>query len=86
VIRLVIVRLKRVHVPFTPEAKRVYFVLGTLSFGICYALVSSGLSIDQTKRLKGVVTPGPIFVNGCQLCSSAYTRANRTENQKKGTQ
>ena len=42
VILLVIVRLKRVHVPFTPEAKRVYLVLGTLSFGICYALVYWG--------------------------------------------
>ena len=50
-ILFVLVRARRAKVPLTRDAKKVYVVLGTLSFGICYALVywgeqfiSSGLS------------------------------------------
>ena len=50
-ILLVIVRLRRTRVPLTAEARKVYLILGTISFGLCYALVywgeqfiSSGLS------------------------------------------
>ncbi len=50
-ILLVLVRVRRAKVPRTRDAMKVYVVLGTLSFGVCYALVywgeqfiSSGLS------------------------------------------
>ena len=39
---LVMLRMRRVRVPLTTEAKKVYFVLGTISFGVCYALVYWG--------------------------------------------
>ncbi len=41
-ILFVIVRLKRVRVSFSSEARKVYLVMGVLSFGICYALVYWG--------------------------------------------
>ncbi len=37
-----IVRTRQLRVPFTPDAKKVYLVLGVLSFGIAYALVYWG--------------------------------------------
>jgi drug/metabolite transporter (DMT)-like permease len=41
-ILFIIVRTRRLHVPVTPDAKKLYFVLGFLSFGIPYALVYWG--------------------------------------------
>jgi drug/metabolite transporter (DMT)-like permease len=34
--------LRQVRVPLSPEAKKVYLVLGTVSFGVCYSLVYWG--------------------------------------------
>jgi drug/metabolite transporter (DMT)-like permease len=41
-ILLAIVRVRQVHVPFTADAKKVYLVLGFLSFGAGYGLVYWG--------------------------------------------
>ncbi len=41
-ILLAIVRVRGLRVPFTPDAKKVYLILGILSFGIAYALVYWG--------------------------------------------
>jgi drug/metabolite transporter (DMT)-like permease len=41
-ILFLIVRSRQLHVPLTPDAKRLYLVLGFLSFGIPYALVYWG--------------------------------------------
>ncbi len=41
-ILLAIVRIRQLRVPFTPDAKKVYLVLGILSFGIAYAMVYWG--------------------------------------------
>jgi len=38
----IIVRVRRVRVSLSPEAKKVYLVMGILSFGTCYALVYWG--------------------------------------------
>jgi drug/metabolite transporter (DMT)-like permease len=42
VILLAIVRVRQLHVPFTSDAKKVYLVLGFLSFGTGYGLVYWG--------------------------------------------
>ena len=41
-ILLVIVRSGRVRIPWTPDAKKVYAILGVISFGIAYGLVYWG--------------------------------------------
>ncbi len=42
VILLIIVRVRKIGVPFTRDAKKVYLVLGILSFGIAYGLAYWG--------------------------------------------
>ena len=42
VILLIIVRIRKIRVPFTRDAKKVYLVLGILSFGIAYGLAYWG--------------------------------------------
>ncbi len=39
---LAIVRMRGIRIPFTPDARKVYLVLGIMSFGIAYALVYWG--------------------------------------------